>query len=172
MSVGVIMHKITPEQMKEVLSVLASPIEQQKAVFDALDLNPYDFYDDEEITDFLFNIVIYREFLEESINEVQQYPSEFEGFSEERIREIESGASLTEAEISEIKTSVLQQAINDDFPYIWIIAKMTDGTSTTFALYFEQVQGQGGLGIVEFFGFFATYEEAHMALKGLDLVDV
>ena len=164
------MYKITSGQMQRVLSVIDQPMDKQKDIFESLELNPYDFYEDEEPADH-YNVVIYKDVIEEQIQEIIEYTDDY--FADNRREEIKNGGSLTKEERAEITTSIVESTLeNDDCPQIWIIAKITDGKDYLYSLYIEQIAGQGGLHINEFLGFFPSYEEARNAVDALEIVEI
>ena len=175
------MYKVSSEQMKAITETIGQSLEAQTAVFNALDLNPYDFYEHHDPADY-FNIVLDKEELDDQIKYLQEYPDEWvrtgdegvrsEGFSEERIKEIESGSKITSHEAEEIKQSYIQEKRFEECPVTWTISEVTDETTTVYAFYFEQMWGQGGLNINDFWGFFATEEDAYKALDEMDLIEV
>ena len=148
--------------MQKVLSVIGKSIELQKAVFDSLELNPYDNYED---TVPEFNFLISSEEIEETIEEIKIDLSYFTDFSEERIHQIENGSILTNEEEQTLRTAAVEILISHDDVPMSVIAKLTDGNKLILALYIEALQGQGGLHITGFNGFYETDEEALKALN-------
>ena len=175
------MYKVSSEQMKSIIKTIGKSLKVQTAVFEAMDLNPYDYYEHHDPAEY-FNIVLSVEELEDQIKYLQEYPEEWvrtdddgarrEGFSEERIKEIEAGEKITPQEVKEIRESYIQEKRYEECPVTWTITEITDDTRTVYAFYFEQMWGQGGLNINDFWGFFATAEDAEKALKQMELIEV
>ena len=163
------MINVTKIQMENIKACLGKPLDVQSPVFNSLALNPYDQYEYAEPS---FNVVIYKSSVEYRVSEVRDYPSEYDGFTIERIEELEKGSELTANEIVDIKNDYIEDAINDEFPVCSSIVELTDGETTIAVLYFEQMWGQGGLNINEFLGFFEDVEKAQVALDELDLVKI
>ena len=175
------MYKVSSEQMKAITETIGQSLEVQTVVFEAMDLNPYEFYENHDPADY-FNIVLSVEELEDQIKYLQEYPEEWvrtgdegvrsDGFSEDRIKEIESGSKITPKEAEEIRESYIQEKRYEECPVTWTITEITDNITTVYAFYFEQMWGQGGLHINDFWGFFATVEDADKALQEMDLIEV
>ena len=165
------MYKITSDQMKRVLAVIGKPVEEQASVFKLLDFNPYEFYDDNDPNDY-FNIVLSKRELEERVLYVQKYPEEFDGFTESRLGEIESGSEITSEEAEAIKESYIEEKREDDCPETWAIIEISDGITSIYAFYFEQVWGRDGLNLNNFWGFFENEADAVKALEAMDLVEI
>ena len=159
------MHKVTPEQMDDILCYVKSDSEGSDTVFPNIELNPYDYSDNGGELE--FNVVVYESRIASRIEEVQKYPEEYSEFSEERIKELESGALLTPEEISEIKEEYIEEVRNDEAAEYAVVSEITDGHRSAYTLYFEQFQGQGGLNIDDIYGYFETEDEARKEMNNL-----
>ena len=165
------MFKVTEKQISAIKATIGENLSTQKRVFEELNLNPYDFFEEEDPAHH-FNIVVYKDAVDQRVDEFQRFPEEIEGFSNERILQLESGSGLTPEEVELVKRDYIDGMLNDDCPETWLIAKISDGRSSVFSLLIEQMWGQGGLHFNEFLGFFATEGEAEEAVKSMNLIDV
>jgi len=157
------MHKITSEQMKEVLSVLVRPLEEQKAVFDALNLDPHSSWDDDVLNgSYILNISEIDEMIEDYCTDL----SFFTDWSQQRIAEIEGGGPLTEKEEALLREIVCRE-LSTDAP-LGVITELSDGEKSAFALYIQLLMGPSGIDITGFEGFFSSHDEAHKALHSLE----
>lgn len=165
------MYEVSNEQMDKIKKVIGQSLEIQNDVFKSLDLNPYDFYEVHDPGEY-FNIVLSKEELEDRVKEVQKYPPNYDGFSDERLEELKSGSKITPQEVEAIKESFIEEKRDDDSPVTWAISEITDGSRTVYVFYYEQVWGQGGLNVNDFWGFYTTEEEAVRALDAKDLIEI
>lgn len=159
------MFKISSSQMANVLASMKHSVAKQNEVFEALELNPYDNYED---ADPEFNVVIYHSDLQSSIEEASSYPEDYDYFSEARNSEIENGSPLTPQEIQTVKDAVIEATKADDCCETAMVAELNDGINSVYMLYFEQVWGQGGLNFNRFFGFYETEATAREKMNALD----
>ena len=78
--------------------------------------------------------------------------------------EIKAGLALTAEEIEPIKAEIIE-----DDKYVFLTStEISDGERTISVLYTEQTQGQGGLNIVDFFGFFKTDEALEKEIQSFE----
>ena len=164
------MFKISSSQMTDVLASMKHSVAKQNEVFEALELNPYDNYED---ADPEFNVVIYHSDLQSSIEEASSNPEDYDYFSKVRNKEIENGSPLTAEEIQIVKDAVVEATIADECCETAMVAELSDGKKSVYMLYFEQVWGQGGLNFNRFFGFYETEaiaEEKMRTLEGVMIV--
>ena len=82
--------------------------------------------------------------------------------------EIEAGAPLTEEEIEIVKAKYIDECIADDGSVYAALTNISDGERMVYVLYAEQTQGQGGLHIVDFYGFFETEEINAKAMQSFE----
>ena len=161
------MQKVTQEQMDTIVSILDKPIEEQKTVFDDLNLSPYENYAN-NAGDIGGILIISEGDINDRLESAQKSPSDYTGFTEKRIIEIEAGSLLTEDEIEIIKAQYIQECIEDDGSEFLVSTEISDEKRSIFVLYAEQMQGQGGLNIINFFGFFETDEELEKAMQSFE----
>ena len=159
------MFKISSSQMADVLASMKLSVAKQNEVFEALELNPYDNYEDSDPD---FNVVIYHSDLQSSIEEASSYPEDYDYFSEARNEEIENGSPLTAEEIQTVKDAVIEATMADECCETATVAIITDGENSVYMLYFEQIWGQGGLHFNRFFGFYETEAIAEEKMKTLE----
>ena len=165
------MFRVSEKQISAIKATLGEALSTQKRVFEDINLNPYDFFEEEDPAHH-FNIVVYQDAVNQRIDEFQRFPEEIEGISGERILQLESGSTLTPEEVEFVKNDYINGILNDDCPETWLIAKISDGQSYVFSLLIEQMRGQGGLHFNKFLGFFATQGDAEEAVKSMNLLDV
>lgn len=154
------MHQITTEQMTQIKVVVGKGFETQKAVFNALDFNPYEGgvgYN---------SVVMERERYEGERKERISYPLDY-GIceTEERAKEISVGAALTNEEEQSLNENIFDE--DDTF---MVVTEISDGTESVFAVNVQQMWGQGGLHVIDFLGFFANYEDAQNTIEAADYV--
>ena len=160
------MHKVTTEQMDKLLSCMEGG-EDQSAVFHELDFNPYDNYSD-GAGDVGGTLIIPKRAMENRVKDAQKYPFDYTRFSEERMTEIEAGSALTAEEIEVVKAEYIEECIDDEGSVFLASTEISDGKRTVSVLYAEQTQGQGGLNIVDFFGFFKTDEALEKEIQSFE----
>lgn len=160
------MHKVTTKQMDKLLSCIEGG-EDQSAVFDELDFNPYDNYAD-GAGGFGGILIIPKRDMENRLKDAQKYPFDYTRFSEERMTEIEAGSALTAEEIEVVKAEYIEECIDDEGSVFLTATEISDGERTVSVLYTEQTQGQGGLNIVDFFGFFKTDEALEKEIQSFE----
>ena len=162
------MHKVTSEQMDEILRYVKSDGQGKDAGFPDIKLNPYDYHDNGGELE--FNVVIYETGIANRIEEVQNYPEEYSEFSEERNNELEAGANLTPEEISKIREAYIEEVRNDESAVYAVVSEITDGSRSAFTLYFEGVWGQYGLNINDICGYYETEDEARKEMNNMENV--
>jgi len=74
-----------------------------------------------------------------------------------------AGAPLTQHEDNAINESIFEH----DDTYM-VVGVITDGVNEVHALKVHQVQGQGGVHVIDFLGFYGTREAAEDAVKNTD----
>ena len=162
------MHKVTPEQMDEILRYVKSDGQGKDAGFPDIKLNPYDYNDNGGELE--FNVVVYESEIANRIEEVQNYPDAYSEYSEERIKELESGAKLTPEEISQIREEYIEEVRNDESAEYAVVSEITDGSRSAYTLYFEGVWGQAGLNINDIYGYYKTEDEARKEMNNMENV--
>ena len=154
------MYKLTTEQMSQIKAVVGKGLEAQEAVFNALDLNPYEGgrgYD---------SVVMERERYEGERKERLSYPLDYGVCeTEERAKEISSGATLIDEEEKALNENIFEE--DDTF---MVVTELSNGTDSVFAVNVQQMWGQGGLHVIDFLGFFANDGDAQKAIEAADYV--
>jgi len=161
------MYDLTTEQMNAVLSTIGKTMDAQETVFNKLDFNPYDNYSD-GASDVSGTLIIPKRAMENRVKDAQRYPFDYTRFSEERMTEIEAGSALTAQEIEVVKAEYIEECIDDEGSVFLVSTEISDGERTVSVLYAEQTQGQGGLHIVDFYGFFKTDEALEKAIESFE----
>ena len=156
------MYTVTTEQMNKIHASMSQPLEAQNAVFESLELNPYDNYENSEPE---FLLVIQKEDINDFLRNVQEHPDEYEFFPKERNDELKNSSQLTPEEIMFLKQTFIKDVMADECSECAAVARLTDGNLSFYAVYYEAVWGQGGLNINKFFGFFRTDEAARDAMN-------
>ena len=150
------MYNVSTEILDRAMDSLSKPLAEQKAIFDEIDINPYD--DESDGNHFGYGPVMSRSTLNDHVAEVQEDPDYFGYLSDERMTEIQSGATLTPDEIASIHSQFIEDEVENDNVEFAICGELSDGNNCIYALYLEQLMGQGGLAITQFLGFFQTEE--------------
>lgn len=163
------MHTITPETFEKIISLLDAPFEEQEKQFNSLELNPYDNYDPFEVKpEHEFMVVVWEDVVEEWLKEALECPHPNLDLPNEKLDFIENGGQLSDEELDQLRKDYIEALMNSDEPEYAIIAPITDNTRTITALYSEGSEGQGGIHIHNFFGFFRTDKEAEKALMAIE----
>ena len=164
------MHKVTKEQMDKVFCCIETG-EDHSVVFDLLDLNPYDKYDEGYELDF---VCVLREYkFEWLLDEVIAYPEDYFSEGDERIMRIFTSKKLTEDDVAYLREYFIQVETEEESPEYMIVSEMSDDSGqSAFVVYIEQMWGQGGLHVNEFIGFYKTAEEAEIASQNIDGVSL
>ena len=160
------MHKVTPEQMDQILHSMKTEGKDAGTIFQSLGLNPYDYHENGGKLE--FNVVVYESRITERIEEVQNYPEDLTDYSEERIAELKAGSKLTDEELEGWRELFIESEQKEEFAEYAVVSELTDSKRSVYTLYFEQVWGQGGLHINEFFGFFETEDEARKEMNNVE----
>jgi len=162
------MHKVTQEQMDGIIECMNQPvIGVQDAVFEALNLNPYDNYDDDKWHDFV--LVVRENSINWHIEDQLTQPESYFVEGDSRLNKLLKGETLDEGELRELRESYIEQQRNEEDAEYMIIAPISDEKERrAFVAYTEMMMGQGGINIVEFFGFYVTEEEAKRACQNIE----
>lgn len=161
------MYDVTTKQMNAVLRTIGKSMGAQQTVFSELDFNPYDNYSN-GVGDVSGVIIIPKRDIEKRLKEEQEDPFNYGRFPEERMDEIEAGAPLTQEEIEIVKAKYIDECIADDGSVFAALTNISDGERKVYVLYAEQTQGQGGLHIVDFYGFFETEKSMRKAMQSFE----
>ena len=139
---------------------------QQKLVFDALQLNPYD--NDFDANPLMFQQILFKKDVDCRLNEIIELFGD--GYvSEEREEELRTGGKLTSDERQELYDLVIQQDLESDSVNYLVVAEIqSPQQKSIYALYSEAMLGQGGIHIMNFFGFFEDAESAQDSVQTLD----
>ena len=164
------MHNVTAEKMDAILRHMKGTpdssstektsfeVKDFNALLNPLDINPYDHYANGGA--FEFDVIIRKQAIEDAIKEAGEYPEEWACISEARADQISEGDELTEAEIEAVRKEFVEREQEDEGAEFMTVSEVSDGKRSVFALYQEQMQGQGGNNITEFHGFFETEKAA------------
>ena len=91
------------------------------------------------------------------------YPVDYGICDEDRELEIKAGSPLTSLEKQLIDDKIFEH----DDTYM-VINKFSDGKDEVFGLKVHQVQGQLGIQVIDFLGFFSSEEDAEAAITESD----
>ena len=166
------MHKVTPEQMNRILHEMGKPVpvndgEVFSEKFDPFkELNPYDY--DANGGELEFNVAVYETDIADALEEAQKYPADSFYLSDEQIDAIEAGAILTEKEKAEIRTRFIEHSREEESAKYLVVSEVSDDKRSIYILYTEMMCGQGGIQIIDFFGYFDTEQDARTAMNNLD----
>ena len=162
------MYKVTQEQMDDIIECMNQPVNGvQDALFEALNLNPYDNYDDDKCHDYI--LVVREDDINSYIEEQLTYPEDCFDEGDSRLSKLLKGEKLSEGELKDLRESYIEQQRDEISAEYMIITQILDNKNRkVFAIYSEIFMGQGGINIAEFFGFYATEEEASLACQNLD----
>ena len=163
------MHIITPETFDNILNLLDAPFEEQEKFFNSLELNPYDNYDPFEVKpEHEFMVVVWKDAVEEWLKEALEDPHSYLDLPEEKLDYIENGGNLSNEELDQLRAMQIDYMRQEEHVDYAVIAPITDKTRTLTALYTEGGEGQSGLHIHDFWGFYKTDKEAEKALMSID----
>lgn len=153
------MFKITSNQMLELRSSINSGLEKQKTVFDKLNFSPYDDDGTGEFGGTYYAIAMLKETYKAAVDNIKADPY-YHGICDEvRDKEITSGASLTKAE----QDAIDQEIFQDDDTVI-VMSNLSDGKSSIVCVSVQQSQGQGGIQVIDFLGFYKDSNDAERAI--------
>lgn len=157
------MFVVSKEQMQQINGSLASDIFEQTAIFESLNYNPYDDDANDQFGGTYHSVVMPNYSYKSSYEEMATYPVDYGICDEDREVEIKAGSPLTSLE----KQLIDDKIFEDDDTYI-VINKFSDGKDEVFGLKVHQVQGQLGIQVIDFLGFFSTEEAAEAAILACD----
>ena len=161
------MHKVTKEQMTGILSCMNRPVNGvQDAIFEGLNLNPYDHYEDNN-PDFV--LVVRESSIESHLYDLLNHPDAYLDEDDSRHSKLTNGKKLNSDEIEQLRAEYIeQQRHEEDAEYMIVTSLIDEQGQAVFVAYSEMAMGQGGINIVEFFGFYATEEEATRACQNIE----
>lgn len=166
------MHKVTPEQMNRILHEMGKPVpvndgEAPTEKFDPFkELNPHDY--DANGGELEFNVAVYESDIADALEEAQEYPSDSYYLTDKQIEAVEAGAFLTEKENAEIRERFIQRSREEEGAQYLVVSEVSDDKRSVYILYTEMMCGQGGIQIIDFFGYFDTEQDARTAMNNLD----
>ena len=153
------MFKVTSNQMLELSSSLNSGLEKQKTVFDKLNYSPYDDDGNDEFGGAYYAIAMHKETYKAAVDNIKADPY-YHGICDEiRDKEITSGASLTKEE-----QEAIDKEIFEDDDTVIVMSNLSDGKSSIVCLSVQQSQGQGGIQVIDFLGFYKDSNDAEAAI--------
>lgn len=157
------MFKVSREQMDVVIQTLNNTLDAQREVFHELgfDANDYQYASDEQI-DALCAFGKDGFDIEDIRANPLDYLSEA---SEERQKEIERGATLTDEELNGCLCGIAKNTTTDQFA---IIVTVGDDYRKVYGVCIDMMLGQGGNYFVDFLGFFKTSSEAEIGRATTD----
>ena len=159
------MHKVTKEQMDSIIACMTDPVNcKHGEVFDALELNPYDYCQNGGELEFI--ITITKSDLKSRVEEAQEYPEDY--FFDEMAEEIKSGGTITAEEVEEITNKYFDECRENESANYATISEITDGKRSVYTAYTEACYGQGGIHINDFLGFYISDQAARHALSKMD----
>lgn len=159
------MHKVTKEQMDSIIACMTDPVNGKHGeVFDALELNPYDYCQNGGELEFI--ITITKSDLKSRVEEAQEYPEDY--FFDERVEEIKSGETITAEEVEEITNKYFDECREDESANYATISEIKDLNRSVYTAYTEACYGQGGIHINDFLGFYISDQAALHALSQID----
>lgn len=161
------MHKVTNGQMDGILACMNHPVDgAQDAIFEALNLNPYDHYEDNN-PDFV--LVVRESLIESHLYDLLNHPDAYLDEDDSRYSRLTNGKKLNSDEIEQLRAEYIeQQRHEEDAEYMVVTSLIDEQERAVFVAYSEMAMGQGGINIVEFFGFYATEEEATRACQNIE----
>ena len=151
------MFKVDSKQMQRIKACIGKPLEVQEKVFAELGFSAYD-----GDCDNLFQ-VIYADTYNEIKNEIKLDADYYNLFSENRCTEIKKGAVLSLEEEERLHDYIFE---DNDEQFI-DTAEISDQNDTVFCVYLTQNEGQLGLAVADFFGFYTSKQEAVTAVEKL-----
>ena len=159
------MHQVTTESMNAILGVMKSDLSEQKRIFEALELNPYD--NDFDANPLMFQQILFKKDVDYDLNEIIELFGDGH-VSEEREEELRAGGKLTNKELQELYDIVIQRELDSEGVNYLVVAEIqSPQQKSIYALYSEAVLGQG-IHIMNFFGFFEDAKSAEDSLQTLE----
>ena len=160
------MHQVTTENMNAILGVIKSDLSEQKRIFEALALNPYD--NDFDANPLMSQPILFKKDVDYDLKEIIELFGD--GYvSEEREEELRVGGKLTNEELQELYELVIQRELDSESVNYLVVAQIqSPQQKSIYALYSEAMLGQGGIHIMNFFGFFEDAESAENSLQTLE----
>lgn len=157
------MFSVSSDQMKQIRASLKTGFLDQSAIFEALNYNPYDDDVNDQFGGTYHSVVMPNYSYKSSYEDMATYPVDYGICDEDREVEIKAGSPLTSLE----KQLIDDKIFEDDDTYM-VINKFSDGKDEVFGLKVHQVQGQSGIQVIDFLGFFETVEAAEAAIQNHD----
>ena len=157
------MFLVSKEQFAQIKASLAKGVLEQAAVFDALNYNPYDDDVNDQFGGTYHSVAMPNYSYKLSFEDMAAYPVDYGICDEEREAEIKAGSPLTSLEKQLIDDKIFEH----DDTYI-VINKFSDRNEEVFGLKVHQVQGQLGIQVIDFLGFFSSEEAAEAAILECD----
>ena len=151
------MLKVDSKQMQRIKACIGKPLEAQEKVFAELGFSAYD-----GDCNNLFH-VIYADTYNEIKNEIKLEADDYDLFSENRCKEIMKGATLSLEEEERLHDYIFE--CNDE--NFIDTAMISDQNDTVFCVYLTQSEGQLGVAVADFFGFYSSEQEAVTAVEKL-----
>ena len=151
------MLKVDSKQMQRIKACIGKPLEAQEKVFAELGFSAYD-----GDCNNLFH-VIYADTYNEIKNEIKLEADDYDLFSENRCTEIMKGAVLSLEEEERLHDYIFE--CNDE--NFIDTAMISDQNDTMFCVYLTQSEGQMGIAVADFFGFYTSEQEAVRAVEKL-----
>lgn len=149
--------------MNKIKSALSLGFEIQEQVFNDLNYNPYDDDVNDQFGGTYHSVVMPNYSYKSSFEDMATYPVDYGICDEDREVEIKSGSPLTSLE----KQLIDDKIFDHDDTYM-VINKFSDGKDEVFGLKVHQVQGQLGIQVIDFLGFFSSEEDAEAAITESD----
>jgi hypothetical protein len=161
------MHKVNKEQMNSILACMNRPVKgAQDVIFEGLNLNPYDHYEDNN-PDFV--LVVREDSINSHLNDLINHPDAYLDEDDKWFERLSGGKTLNSSEIEQLRAEYIeQQRHEEDAEYMVVTSLVDEQERAVFVAYSEMAMGQGGINIVEFFGFYTTEEEATRACQNIE----
>ena len=160
------MHKISAAQMEVVLTSLDQSKDRQLEAFEALNLNPYDHYED---TCPEFILVVREDSIERHLDDLINHPEEYLDEDDKWFKRLTNGQTLDSSEIEQLRANYIEHQRNEEDAEYMVIAPIKDEKErVAIAVYTEMMMGQLGINFVDFFGFYSSVEEATRSCKNIE----
>ena len=160
------MHRVTQVNFNRIKNAMHLSLSEQKDVFDTLKIDPYD--NDLEENALAFQQVLLKRDVDYRIDEIIELHGD--GYvSEKREEELRAGDAVSAEEREEFYNHIVKDALeSDDVNYLVIAKIQSPQKESVHALYSEACLGQGGLHVMDFFGFFPDVKSAEHNLQKMD----
>ena len=157
------MLKVKTQQMAAIKTCLGKTLAIQQKAFDELGYSnsAQQVFPEGKQPNF-FQVINDESYIEIK-DEIKNDPEYYDIFPEDRGKDIQQGAGLSEEE----ETTLHDYIFENNTDNFISITEVSDESETVFCLLLESDYGELGFEIIDFFGFYSSEDEASTALENL-----